>query len=219
MRDSGARGTFKSSRGSEKLGSDSPNRLKDQENSNPIVMAATVRAVFQIALQRTSVRSKSVALKRNAKQRSHRSARPGRSSGKASRLRPGMRRQRREAREGSVSEPPAGREGSSDPHQPSERNRMPARAPVTEPERTSVPHGNDTGRQALFFGKDHALVRVGSTFGSAPFAFGAPSPEFFRGFPERPNPVRRLGRNRRRNQGRHTKAFRFNARGIMVKVP
>ena len=54
------------------------------------------------------------------------------------------------------------------------RNRMPVRAPVTEPDET----GFDRRRTATALGakcflrKDHALVRVGSTFGSAPFAFG-----------------------------------------------
>ena len=63
------------------------------------------------------------------------------------------------------------------------RNRMPVRAPVTEPDET----GFDRRRTATALGakcflrKDHALVRVGSTFGSAPFAFGRgllPQPRF-----------------------------------------
>jgi hypothetical protein len=60
LHDSGPQGTFGSSRRGGKLGSDGPNGLKDQEISLRIEMAAPVRAVFEIGMPRTSVRSKSI---------------------------------------------------------------------------------------------------------------------------------------------------------------
>ena len=64
-------------------------------------------------------------------------------------------------------------EGSSDPEPTIRKNRMPVRAPVTEPAagdlRIASPTAKTLGAKC-FLREDHALVRVGSTFGSAPFA-------------------------------------------------
>jgi hypothetical protein len=75
----------------------------------------------------------------------------------------------------------------------------------------------DTGRQApLFFGKqDHALVRVGSTFGSAPFALCA----------VRVSPIAvvmrtvRLGRRRATRTTPQKSGLPLTASKIVVKVP
>jgi hypothetical protein len=124
-------------------------------------MAATVRAVFQIALQRTSVRSKPVALKRNAKQRCHRSARPGRSSGKASRLHARYAAPATEDHNGMTGLGTDGRRGedlripTSPPDEPDAGASAGDRARGRRSsDRTA--HGKDTGRQVLPSGRPRA---------------------------------------------------------------
>ena len=55
------------------------------------------------------------------------------------------------------------------------RNRMPVRAPVTEPdEHLRMLRRENIGCQVLVFGHDHASVRVGSAAMPAPFALPRP---------------------------------------------
>ena len=188
--------TFQSSRGSGKLGSDGPNGLKDQEISNPIGMAATVRAVFEIAMQRTSVRRKGIVREeREATQPSAGFSRPlaeeapsKASAGHGASTRRGATTEDRSRNRRMERERQAGASARSGQTQTLRRNRMPVRAPVTEPAECDPRIANQRQRHwapSAFLVKDHALVRVGSTFGSAPFALGPrggsrlPSPEPF----------------------------------------
>ena len=97
-------------------------------------MAATVRAVFEIGFAANFGSKQIDCSRRTRKHRHHRSGEPGRPSGKASRLRPGSRRQRRQAiTELPVSAVAGWRARSSDRKPPPDASRMPVRAPVTEP--------------------------------------------------------------------------------------
>ncbi len=121
--------------------------------------------------------------------------------------------ERRETNGRSVSEPPGGTgkdlrirtDRQTEPDAGASAGDRARRKPILD----RGPKGNDTGCQAPFFGEDHVPVRVGSTFGSAPFAL-APSPlafACFRRHTASPQPTatrlcsrhRRMGAERRRD--------------------